>query len=218
MRGRYRPYAWVLVPLAASCGCNKGGADVDGFMALPSDLGAQLDMAAATDLPGGADAGPDLRLPVSDQIELGKKSSYEVTSPPWFVRVCDIDRDGKLDVLVTGGDLSVLRGRGDGTMRDALITPSGRSWGLDIGDLSRLRTNPRPDSQASLARRPDALSGISPGNPARPQHHGQRVSDGPAPAIASIGAALYSQAGRPQAQRVALYRESTCRFRPVLIC
>jgi hypothetical protein len=59
----------------------------------------------------------------------------------WWVEVADLDRDGKLDIAVAGGDsdsVALLLNKGDGTFDPARAFPTGSNPGsIAVGDLDR---------------------------------------------------------------------------------
>lgn len=124
MRSTHLSGALGIGLLLLAAGCHKPDPDTGG------DAGAG----------GGADAqaAPDLRAPA---LSFARPAPYPVGASPQYVAVADVDRDGHLDVLSSNyrdASVSVLRGRGDGTLAPATRVETGPGpVGLAVVDLDR---------------------------------------------------------------------------------
>ena len=126
----------VLAGLAA--GCSSGGFLLD----VPDAGRPPQDLALTPDLRRPQDASVDLRSPLSDKLALSAPVAYAVGSLPFFLQVADVNGDGKLDVLTSGGSVYSLLGNGDGTLQAASPLGSGGGYHVGVADLNG---DTRPD-------------------------------------------------------------------------
>lgn len=131
MRIREEPDLVTLGLAAALAGfsaCSSGGYIGDGVGVVPRDGG----ITTQPDLRPPA----DLRRPLSSELSLGMPKTYPVGSSLTNLIVYDMNGDGLLDIVGSGGGTGVLLGKGDGTFQTAQNVASSNSSGFAVGDIN----------------------------------------------------------------------------------
>ncbi|MCY1067990.1 VCBS repeat-containing protein [Nannocystis sp. RBIL2] len=160
------------------------GVDVDGRLERRRDIALSAGPAALRGADLDGDGAPELiaSLPAASAVAVVDPRSsavraYPAGHRPWALAIGDVDGDARRDVVVADGgpdespgvaverELHVLRGAGDGTLKRASASPSGRSvaW-LELadhdgdGDLDAIARTP---ATAALVHRNDGDGGFS---------------------------------------------------------
>lgn len=119
-----------LAMLPLLWGCSSSG----GFVLALDDAGQPIPPTADLQRPLPR---PDLRSPLNDQLALSAPTPFAVSKLPFMLHIADVNRDGKLDAVVSGGTLELLLGKGDGRFESVRLIEAVGGNGVATADFNR---------------------------------------------------------------------------------